>query len=101
MPATFLNTPLGVLCLVVLGLVSLINIYAHWIEDGLVGRLLYMALALTCAAGFMRWTDSYMTTAVGVSLIVIFALLSLRNVTVKSVRYFKHRRKYDAKKHFR
>lgn len=98
MPATFLNTPLGVICLVVLGLVSLINIYAHWIEDGLVGRLLYMALALTCAAGLLRWTDSYATTAVGVSLIVIFALLSVRNAIVKSVRYFKHRRKYA--KHF-
>ncbi len=101
MPATFLNTPLGVLCLVVLGLVSLINIYAHWIEDGLVGRLLYMALALTCAAGLLRWADSYTTTAVGVSLIVIFALLSVRNAIVKSVRYFKHRRKYDAKKYQR
>ncbi len=99
MPATFLNTPLGVICLVVLGVVSLINIYAHWIEDGLVGRLLYMALALTCAAGLFRWTNSYVTTAVGVSVIVIFALLALRNVTVKSVRYFKHRRKYA--KHFR
>lgn len=44
MPATFLNTPLGILCLVVLGVASLVNIYAHWIEDGLVGRLLYMAM---------------------------------------------------------
>lgn len=99
MPATFLNTPLGVICLVVLGVVSLINIYAHWIEDGLVGRLLYMALALTCAAGLFRWANSYATTAIGVSIIVIFALLALRNVTVKSVRYFKHRRKYA--KHLR
>lgn len=99
MPATFLNTPLGVICLVVLGVVSLINIYAHWIEDGLVGRLLYMALALTCAAGLFRWTNSYVTTAVGVSVIVIFAMLVLRDITVKTVRYFKHRRKYA--KHFR
>lgn len=99
MPATFLNTPLGVICLVVLGVVSLINIYAHWIEDGLVGRLLYMALALTCAAGLVRWTHSYVTTAVGVSLIVIFTLLVLRNVTVNSVRHIKYRRTIHAKKH--
>lgn len=97
MAATFLNTPLGIICLVVLGLVSLVNIYAHWIEDGLVGRLLYMALAFTCAAGLIRWTNSYVTTAVGVSLIVIFALLALRNVLVKSVRYVKYRRRNHAK----
>jgi len=94
MPATFLNTPLGVICLGVLGVISLINIYAHWIEDGLVGRLLYMCLALTCAAGVFLWVNSYVTVAVGLSIIVIFALLSLRSITLKSFRHFKHRGKY-------
>ncbi len=99
MPATFLNTPLGILCLVVLGVASLINIYAHWIEDGLVGRLLYMAMALTCAAGLVKWADSYITSVVGATLICLFAMLSIRNVAIRTVRYFKHRRKYDAKKY--
>ncbi len=36
-----LDSPIGVICLAAIIVTSLINIYAHWIEDGLFGRLLY------------------------------------------------------------
>ncbi|ENW7558965.1 hypothetical protein ACFL9L_004351 [Salmonella enterica] len=99
MHATFLNTPPGVICLVVLGVVSLINIYAHWIEDGLVGRLLYMALALTCAVGLLRYTIASDPEHLTPTIVVIFCLLGIRSLAVKSMRYFKYRRKYA--KHLR
>uniref|UniRef100_A0AB39C508 Uncharacterized protein n=1 Tax=Salmonella phage vB_SE130_2P TaxID=3236707 RepID=A0AB39C508_9VIRU len=41
-----LNSSIGIICLVAIIITSLINIYAHWIEDGLFGRLLYMASVL-------------------------------------------------------
>lgn len=99
MPATILNTPPGVICLVVMGGVALINIYAHWIEDGLVGRLLYMALALTCAVGLLRYTSASDPEHLMPTIVVIFCLLGIRSLAVKSMRYFKYRRKYA--KHLR
>lgn len=99
MPATFLNSPLGLMCLVVLGVVSLINIYANWIEDGLFGRLLYMATVITCAAGVIRYTDNTVPYHIATTLIFLFMLKSVRNISVKSVRYFKYRRTIHAKKH--
>lgn len=97
MPLHFLNSPPGVLCLIVLGVVSLINIYAHWIEDGLFGRLLYMAMVLTCIAGLIRFTDSSVPQHIASTILVLFALMSVRNLCVKSVRYFKYRRTIHAK----
>lgn len=99
MSATFLNTPLGVICLVVLGVVSLINIYAHWIEDGLVGRLLYMALALTCAAGLAKFTNSSVPEHLAATLIVLQTALGVRDVCHRFVLRLKYRRTIHAKKH--
>lgn len=99
MPVTFLNTPLGIICLVVICGVSLINIYAHWIEDGLVGRLLYMTLTLTCAVGLFRHASAGDPEHLTPTIFVIFCLLGIRSLAVKSMRYFKYRRKYA--KHLR
>lgn len=97
MPLHFLNSPPGVLCLIVLGVVSLINIYAHWIEDGLFGRLLYMATALTCVAGLIKFTNSSMPEHLAATIIVLQTAMGARNLLVKSVRYFKYRRNIHAK----
>lgn len=97
MPLHFLNSPPGVLCLIVLGVVSLINIYAHWIEDGLFGRLLYMATALTCLAGLIKFTNSSMPEHLAATIIVLQTAMGARNLLVKSVRYFKYRRTIHAK----
>lgn len=99
MPVHFLNSPVGVACLIIIGLVSLINIYAHWVEDGLFGRLLYMATVITCVAGVVRYTDNTVPYHIATTLIFLFMLKSVRNISVKSVRYFKYRRTIHAKKH--
>lgn len=88
MPQHFLESPLGVFCLIVLCATSLINIYAHWIEDGLVGRLLYMSLALSCAAGLLANN----AIVVSSSLIILFMLTSVRDVCMRSLRHIKYRR---------
>lgn len=95
MPLHFLSSPVGILCLIVIAVTSLVNIYAHWIEDGLVGRLLYMATAITCAAGLFA-SNEYIVTS---SLLILFAMKSVRNICVRSLRYVKYRKAIHAKKH--
>lgn len=94
----FLNSPLGAICLLVLGSSALINIYAHWIEDGLVGRLLYMALSLSSFAGLLSYTDQTMPAHIIHTVVVIFTLLSVRNVCVRTSRYVKYRKITHVKK---
>lgn len=95
----FLNSPLGAICLLILGSSALINIYAHWIEDGLIGRLLYMALALSSFAGLLSYSDQTMPVHIIHTIVVIFTLLSVRNVCVRTTRYAKYRKLIHAKKH--
>lgn len=95
----FLNTPVGIVCLLVIGVTSLINIYAHWIEDGLVGRLLYMAAAMTAGAGLIKFGNTSVPEHFQSTIIALFALSMLRNLCVRSVRYVKYRRTTHAKKH--
>lgn len=97
MPAHFLNSPIGVMCLVVIGITSLINIYAHWIDDGLFGRLLYMATVITCAAGLVRYINNDIPYHIATTLIVLFMLHRIRNLCARSVRYMKYRRTIHAK----
>ena len=99
MPLHFLNSPPGVLCLIVLGVVSLINIYAHWIEDGLFGRLLYMATALTCVAGLIKFTNSTVPEHLAATLIVLQTALGVRDVCHRFILRLKYRRNFHAKKH--
>lgn len=100
LPVHFLNTPLGVTCLMVIGATSLFNIYAHWIEDGLFGRLLYMATAITCAAGLVHYTDDAVPYHIATTLIVLFTMKGLRNACVRSLRFYRYRKAIHAKKHF-
>lgn len=93
----FLNSPAGVLCLILIAAVSLINIYAHWIEDGFVGRLLYMATALTCAAGLAKFTNSSMPEHLAATLIVLQTAMGVRDVCHRFTLRMKYRRIIDAK----
>lgn len=94
-----LNSPLGAFCLIVISVTSLINIYAHWIEDGLLGRLLYMAAVFTAGAGLVHYLSGPIPTFIFPTLIILFTLKSVRNVSVKSFLAFKYRRTINAKKH--
>lgn len=93
----FLNSPVGVLCLVIMTVVSLINIYSHWIEDGLVGRLLYMATVLTCVAGLAKFTNSTVPEHLAATLIVLQTALGVRDVCHRFVLCLKYRRTIHAK----
>lgn len=93
----FLNSPVGVLCLVIMTVVSLINIYSHWIEDGFVGRLLYMATVLTCVAGLAKFTNSSVPEHLAATLIVLQTALGVRDVCHRFVLRLKYRRTIHAK----
>ena len=95
----FLNSPVGVLCLVIITVVSLINIYSRWIEDGFVGRLLYMATVLTCVAGLANFTNSSVPEHLAATLIVLQTALGVRDVCHRFVLRLKYRRTIHAKKH--
>ena len=95
----FLNSPVGVLCLVIMAAISLINIYAHWIEDGFVGRLLYMATVLTCVAGLAKFTNSTVPEHLAATLIVLQTALGVRDVCHRFTLRLKYRRTIHAKKH--
>lgn len=97
MPAHFLNSPVGVMCLVIMTVVSLINIYSHWIEDGFVGRLLYMATVLTCVAGMAKFTNSTVPEHLAATLIVLQTALGVRDVCHRFVLRLKYRRTIHAK----
>ena len=93
----FLNSPVGVLCLVIVTVVSLINIYSHWIEDGFVGRLLYMATVITCVAGLAKFTNSSVPENLAATLIVLQTALGVRDVCHRFVLRLKYRRTIHAK----
>lgn len=95
----FLNSPVGVLCLVIMTVVSLINIYSHWIEDRFVGRLLYMATVITCVAGLAKFTNSSVPEHLAATLIVLQTALGVRDVCHRFVLRLKYRRTIHAKKH--
>ena len=93
----FLNSPVGVLCLVIMTAVSLINIYSRWIEDGFVGRLLYMATVLTCIAGLAKFTNSTVPEHLAATLIVLQTALGVRDVCHRFTLRLKYRRTIHAK----
>lgn len=99
MPIHFLNTPIGVLCLIVIGATAMFNIYAHWVEDGLFGRLIYMATTITCVAGLVSYVDHDVPYHIATTLIFLFMLKSVRNVCIQSIRYYRYRKNIHDTKH--
>lgn len=96
----FVGTAAGAVCLVVICAASLLNVYAHWIDDGFVGRILYMSVAFTSMCGIIRFVSSggFLPENVTPVLITLFACLTVRNFCVRSVRYVRYRKQH-AKKH--
>ena len=92
----FLNSPVGVLCLVIMTVVSLINIYSHWIQDGFVGRLLYMATALTCVASLAKFTNGTVPEHLAATLIVLQKALGVRELCHRFVLRLKYSRTINA-----
>ncbi|AGF87754.1 hypothetical protein [Salmonella enterica] len=94
-----LNSQIGAICLLAIIVTSLINIYAHWIEDGLFGRLLYMASAMTATSGLAHLVTGAIPPYIITTLIAILTLKSIRHICVKGARYYKYRRMYVKPKH--
>ncbi|CCG55233.1 putative holin, class II [Salmonella phage vB_SenS-Ent1] len=94
-----LNSQIGAICLAAIIATSLINIYAHWIEDGLFGRLLYMASAMTATSGLAHLVTGAIPPYIITTLIAILTLKSIRHICVKGARWYKYRRMYVKPKH--
>lgn len=89
---------LSAFCLSIIAVTALFNIYAYWIDDGLLGRLVFMGLFLTCGAGLIHiYKDGSAPLFIWSTLLVLVTLSFLRSVCVKSVRYIKYRRLIHAK----
>lgn len=89
----FIETPLGIICLLLIGGVALFNIYHPAVEDGLFGRLLYMGTAMTCFVALFHFESITAAKVVTPTLIIIFALRQLRNVVLRLRKWDSQRRK--------
>lgn len=85
------------LCLIVIAVTSLINIYAHWIEDGLIGRVLYMGCVITSVAGVWHVFSGTVPALIWQTLLALIALKSIRHLCAKYARMLKYRRTIHAK----
>lgn len=94
-----MDAPILASGLVVVAAASLVNIYSNRIDDGIIGRLLYMGLVVTCLAGLMKLFHGASLELIGNALLVQFAALSVRDVCVRVIRHARRRRHDDHPKH--
>ena len=85
------------LCFIVIAVTSLINIYAYWIEDGLLGRVLYMGCVITSAAGLWHAFSGTVPALIWQTLLALIALKSIRHLCAKYARMLKYRKTIHAK----
>lgn len=85
--------------LLIVAAASLVNIYSNRIDDGLVGRLLYMGLVVTSMAGLTKLAAGESIEMIGPVLLIQFAALSVRDVCVRVIRRARNRKRYDDPKH--
>lgn len=85
--------------LLIVAAASLINIYSDRIDDGLIGRLLYMGLVVTSLAGLSKVATGASLELICPALLTQFAALSVRDVCVRVIRRARRRRQDDYPKH--
>jgi hypothetical protein len=90
-----MDTPILALGLVVVAAASLVNIYSAHIDDGFVGRLLYMGLVVTCLAGLTKLFTGASLDLICPALLLQFAALSVRDVCARVLRHARQRRRHD------
>lgn len=91
-------TTLYILSLVALGVSSLVNIYADWINDGLVGRIIYMITAIVCLSGILAVGYHGIQPHLLVTVALLCALKSIRNATVATYNHFNYKDRRNAKR---
>jgi len=81
------HTFVGQLALLVILLASLWGIYSPKVNDGILGRMLYMAKALVCVAGFSHMMNDTFPKNIAVTLVVCVALHMVRDLFVAHYRF--------------
>lgn len=92
--ANFWLTPLGVFALVAILVTSLINIYARFIDDSLLDRLIFSAMALVTLAALLHVIQGEVPQRVGASIIVLMAVRQIVSVCGKAYRWHIGKKKY-------
>lgn len=75
----------GVMFFLIVGVSSLYNVYAASVNDGLVGRVLYLLTAVFCVVGLMQ--TGHVENATINAICWLFALRTLRNAVLKGVKH--------------
>lgn len=91
-------TTIYIFSLVMLGVSSLVNIYAEWIEDGLVGRIIYMITAIVCLSGILAVESHGPQTNILVTVALLCGLKSVRNATVATYNHLKYKDRRNEKR---
>lgn len=81
-----LHTVIGEVALLAIFLTSLWGIYSPRVNDGILGRALYMVKAMCCLAGFSHLLSDTVPKNILVTLLVCMALHMLRDVLVAHYR---------------
>lgn len=92
--AAFWLTPMGIFALVAIFATSLINIYAHFIDDSFLDRIVFSALALVSLAALLHVVQGEVPQHVGVAVIVLMAVKQICSVASKAWRWHTGRKKY-------
>lgn len=80
---------LGYFFFLALVLASLYNVYSRRVDDGLFGRVLYLATAFTGIAGLMSVYNGHVTPALLHTVLWLFLLRAIRN-SIRSLLGDKH-----------
>ena len=91
-------TTIYIISLVMLCVSSLVNIYAEWIEDGLIGRIIYMVTAIVCLSGILAVESHGPQTNILVTVALLCGLKSVRNASVATYYHLKRKDRRNEKR---
>ena len=91
-------TTIYIISLVMLCVSSLVNIYAEWIEDGLVGRIIYMSTAIVCISGLVAVEVHGVQPKLLVTIALLCAVKSIRNATMATYYHLKFKDRRNEKR---
>lgn len=92
--SNFWLTSWGVFSLVAILATSLINIYARFIDDSFLDRLIFSALALVTFAALLHVVRGEVPRGVGATIIVLMAIRQISAVIGKAYRWHMGKKKY-------
>lgn len=84
---TFWTSFVGVACLVVFFLVSVLNVYSPYCKDTVIDRFLYLATAFVAIVGLVQIYNQGYPVNLTSSLVVVFALRQVNNTAKRVIRH--------------